>query len=71
MHFFSSNGGVGVAFFRAKYLNTLEVRTTNIQIVPAFKVEENLQLNNGVITMLSASKLAFFFAGAIAPNATF
>ena len=70
----SSNGDVGLAFLRAEYLGTLEVGTTSTKFVPAFEIKENLLQNSGVTstlsTMLSASKLEFFFARAIAPNAT-
>ena len=38
----STNGGVGLAFLRDKYLGTLEVGTTSIEIVSAFDVKEDL-----------------------------
>jgi hypothetical protein len=38
----SSNGGVRLAFVRAKDLGTLEVGTTSTEFVDAFKVEYNL-----------------------------
>jgi hypothetical protein len=38
----SSNGGVRLAFLRAEDFNTLEVGTTSIEFIHAFKVEYNL-----------------------------
>jgi hypothetical protein len=70
----SSNGGVGLAILEAKDLGILKVGTTSTEFVSTRHVEQNLLKENGVTctlsTMLSASKLEFFFARAIAANAT-
>ena len=66
----NSNGSVGFAFIRAKYLGTLQVGTTSIEFFSAFEVNENLLHNSGVTNTLSTSKLEFVSARAIAPNTT-